>query len=73
MSTTGALESRPTPTQKVANLEQKMSSRVSGGCVYILPDELHTLVAFAKEGAISLERREALMTALRKYGKVLPA
>jgi F0F1-type ATP synthase epsilon subunit len=50
-----------------------MTSRVSGGCVYILPNELSILVTLAKEGATSLERREALMNALRKQGKFAPA
>lgn len=73
MPATGAREPRPTPTQKVASLEQTMTSRVSGGCVYILPNELSILVTLAKEGATSLERREALMNALRKQGKFAPA
>ena len=66
--TATAQVSHPSPIQKVAALKQKMSSRATGGCVYILSDELDILLALASEGASSLERREALFNALRKQG-----
>lgn len=62
-----------TPTQKVAALKHKLGARASGGCIYILSDELEVLVALALEGANAIERRDTLMALLHKQGQLLSA
>ena len=54
------------PVARVQALKQKMKGRVSGGCVYILPNELDILLALALEGAELIERRNTMLALLQQ-------
>ena len=54
------------PRVRVASLEQAICGRGISGCVYLLPDELDVLLKLAWAGADAMERKELIMSVLKR-------